>query len=105
MLHEVLRTIAAGSVAAAIFACAGGSSSDGDRTDARVHFGSGDGPASPSVSCRGTITMTARASRKTRTAPRSSGVPAATWTSSDDTQATVDPAVSGVVHRRRQWLV
>ncbi len=91
MLQRVLRTIAAGSVVAAMIACGGSSN---DTTGPTPVFTSVTvGPTSPSVSPGSTIAMTATAMDQNGHAM--SGLPAATWTSSDETKATID-AASGV---------
>lgn len=91
MLQRVVRTIAAGSVVAAMIACGGSSN---DTTGPTPVFTSVTvGPTSPAVSPGSTIAMTATAMDQNGHAM--SGLPAATWTSSDETKATID-AESGV---------
>lgn len=96
MLRSVVRTIAAGSVAAAIFAC-GGSSSDGGTTGPTPVFTSVTvGPAASNVAVGGTTQLSATA--KDQSGTNFAGAPAATWTSSNTDAATVDGSglVSGV---------
>jgi uncharacterized protein YjdB len=93
MLRSVIRTIAAGSMAAAIFACGG--SGDGGTTGPTPVFTSVSvTPASPTVSVGTTTALTAVA--KDQNGATFAGAPAASWTSSNTAAATVDPA-SGVV--------
>lgn len=92
MLRSVVRIIAAGSVAAAIVACGGSSGSTTGPTP--VFTSVAVTPASPTVTVGNTTTLTAAA--KDQNGANFAGAPAATWTSSDVTKATVDPA-SGVV--------
>jgi plastocyanin len=94
MLRSAVRTIAAGSVAAAIFACGGGSGGDGGTGPNPVFTSVAVTPASPSVSVGNTIALTATA--KDQSGATFAGAPAATWSSSNTAVATVDPA-SGVV--------
>src|SRR5450432_1452796 len=92
MLRSVVRTIAAGSVAAAIFACGG--SSDNSTGPTPVFTSVSVTPASPSINVAGTIAMSAIAKDQNgATFPGASG---ATWSSSNLAAATVD-AASGVV--------
>lgn len=93
MLRSVARIIAAGSVAAALGAC-GGSSSNTSTGPTPVFTSVTVAPASPTVSVGLTVTMTALA--KDQNGAVFSGAPAATWSSSDETMATVD-AATGVV--------
>jgi len=90
MLRSVVRTIAAGSVAAAILAC-GGSGTTGPTP---VFTSVAVTPASPSVAVGSTTTLTATA--KDQSGATFAGAPAATWSSSNTAAATVDPA-TGVV--------
>jgi plastocyanin len=91
MLRRAIGIIAAGSVVAAMIACGGSSS---DTTGPTPVFTSVIiTPTSPAVSPGNTIPMTATA--KDQNGNTMSGLPAATWTSSDETKATIDPA-SGV---------
>jgi plastocyanin len=92
MLRSVVRIIAAGSVAAAMFACGGSSGST--TGPAPVFTSVAITPTSPTVTVGTTTTLTATA--KDQNGATFSGAPAATWTSSDVTKATVDPA-TGVV--------
>ena len=92
MLRSVVRTIAAGSVAAAIVAC-GGSSNNGTGPTP-VFTSVVVSPATPTVSVGSTTTLTASA--KDQNGAIFAGAPAATWTSSNTTAATVNPA-NGVV--------
>jgi plastocyanin len=97
MLRSVARIIAAGSVAAALVACGGSSSSTTGPTP--VFTSVTVSPASPTVAVGGTLTMTAAA--KDQNGAAFTGAPAATWSSSDETKATVDAAtgvVSGVAN-------
>jgi plastocyanin len=92
MLRSVVRTIAAGSVAASMFACGGGS---GVTTGPTPVFSSvAVTPVAPTVSVGGTTTLTATA--KDQTGATFSGAPAPTWSSSNTVAATVD-ATTGVV--------
>jgi len=93
MLRSAVRTIAVGSVAAAIFACGGGGG-DGGTGPTPVFTSVAVTPASPSVSVGSTIALTATA--KDQSGATFAGAPAATWTSSNTAAATVDPA-TGVV--------
>jgi plastocyanin len=86
MLRRVVRTIAAGSVVATIIACGGSSSSTGPTP---VFTSVVVGPTSPAVSPGNTIALTATA--KDQNGATMSGLPAASWTSSDATKATIDP--------------
>lgn len=98
MLRSVVRTIAAGSVVAAILAC-GGSSDGGSTGPTPVFTSVAVTPSSPSVTVGATTTLTATA--KDQSGASFAGAPAATWTSSDPTKATVDAAtgvVSGVAN-------
>lgn len=92
MLQRAARTIAAGSVVAAIIACGGGGSSD-STGPTPVFTSVSITPTSPSVSPANTVTLTATA--KDQNGHNMTGLPAATWTSSDVTKATID-ANSGV---------
>ena len=91
MLRSVVRTIAAGGVAAAILACGGSGSSTGPTA---VFTSVVVSPSSPSVNVGATTTLTAAA--KDQNGNAFIGASAATWTSSDVTKATVD-ATTGVV--------
>ncbi len=93
MLRSVARIIAAGSVAAALGAC-GGSSDNTSTGPTPVFTSVSVAPTSPTVSVGATVTMTALA--KDQNGAALSGAPAALWSSSDETQATVD-AATGVV--------
>lgn len=93
MLRSVVRTIAAGSVAAAMFAC-GGSSDNGSTGPTPVFTSVAVAPSSPSVNVGATTTLTAAA--KDQSGANFVGAPTATWTSSDVGKATVD-AATGVV--------
>src|SRR5665213_222168 len=92
MLRRVVRTIAAGSVAAAIFACGG--SSDNSTGPTPVFTSVAVAPASPTVNVAGTVAMSATA--KDQNGATFPGAAGATWTSSNLTAATVD-ATTGVV--------
>jgi trimeric autotransporter adhesin len=93
MLRSVVRTIAAGSVVAAIFACGG--SSDGGTTGPTPVFTSVSvTPASPTVSVGGTTTLTATA--KDQNGANFGGGTGATWSSSNTAAATVN-STTGVV--------
>jgi plastocyanin len=94
MLRSVMRTIAAGSVAAAISACGGSSDSTTGPPPPGVFTSVAVTPSSPTVNVGSTTTLTAVA--KDQNGATFPGAPAATWTSSDVSKATVDPA-SGVV--------
>lgn len=91
MLRSVARIVAAGSVAAALVACGGSSGSTTGPTP--VFTSVTVTPASATVSVGATLTMSALAKDQNGAAI---STPAATWSSSDATQATVDPA-TGVV--------
>lgn len=91
MLRSVLRIIAAGSALAAMVACGG--SSDMTTGPTPVFTAVTVTPASPSVSVGHTVALTAIAKDQNGA---TFSAPAATWTSSDETKATVDPA-TGVV--------
>jgi plastocyanin len=97
MLRSVVRTIAAGSVAAAIFACGG--SSDNSTGPTPVFTSVSVTPAAPTVNVTGTIAMSAVAKDQNgATFPGSTGV---TWSSSDLTVATVNTTtglVTGVAN-------
>ena len=93
MLRSALRTIAAGTVAAAIFACGGGGG-DGGTGPSPVFTSVVVSPSSPTVNVGSTTTLAASA--KDQNGANFSGAPAATWTSSSTANATVDPS-SGVV--------
>ena len=93
MLRSVARIIAAGSVAAALGAC-GGSGSSTSTGPKPVFTSVVVAPPSPTVSVGATVTLTALA--KDQNGAALSGAPAAAWSSSDETQATVD-AATGVV--------
>lgn len=90
MLRSVVRTIAAGSMAAAIVACGGSGSTTGPSL---VFTTVAVTPTSPTVTVGNTTALTATA--KDQNGATFAGAPAATWTSSDLTKATVD--ASGVV--------
>jgi plastocyanin len=90
MLRSVVRIIAAGSVVAAIAACGG--SSDTTTGPTPVFTSVAVTPSSPSVSVGHTVTLTAVAKDQNGA---TFSAPAATWTSSDITKATVDQ--TGVV--------
>lgn len=92
MLRSIVRTIAAGSMAAAIFACGG--SSDNSTGPTPVFTSVSVTPVSPTVNVSGTITMSASA--KDQNGAAFPGATGATWTSSNLTVATVD-ATTGVV--------
>jgi len=92
MFRSVVRFLAATSVAAAIVACGG--SSDSTTGPTPVFTSVAVTPSSPSVSVGGTITLSAAA--KDQNGAAFSGAPAASWTSSDETKATVN-AATGVV--------
>lgn len=91
MLRSVVRIIAAGTVAAAIAACGGSSSTTTGPTP--VFTSVSVTPQSPTVSVGSTLAMTAIAKDQNGA---TFAAPGATWTSSDATKATVDPA-TGVV--------
>lgn len=93
MLRSVIRTIAAGSMAAAIVAC-GGSSDGGSTGPTPVFTSVSVAPASPTVNVGGTTTLTATA--KDQNGANFAGGTGATWTSSNIAAATVN-ATSGVV--------
>jgi plastocyanin len=93
MLRSVACIIAAGSVAAALVAC-GGSSSSTSTGPTPVFTSVTVAPVAPNVSVGATVTMTALA--KDQNGAAFSGAPAAVWSSSDETKATVD-AATGVV--------
>jgi plastocyanin len=93
MPRSVVRIIAAGSMAAALVACGGGS--DNSSTGPTPVFTSVSvSPVAPTVSVGATVTMTALA--KDQNGAVFSAAPAATWSSSDETKATVG-AATGVV--------
>jgi plastocyanin len=93
MPRSVVRIIAAGSMAAALVACGG--SSDNTSTGPTPVFTSVTvSPSAPTVSVGATVSMSALA--KDQNGAALSGAPAATWSSSDETKATVD-AATGVV--------
>jgi plastocyanin len=94
MLRSVVRTIAAGSMAAAMFACGGGGGDGGSTGPTPVFTSVVVTPASPSVSVGLTTTLTAIA--KDQSGATFAGASAASWTSSNTAAATVDPA-SGLV--------
>lgn len=97
MLRSVVRTLAAGGVVAAILACGG--SNGGSTGPTPVFTSVAVTPSSPSVSVGATTTLTATA--KDQSGATFAGAPAAAWTSSDPTKATVDAAtgvVSGVAN-------
>ena len=97
MLRSVVRTIAAGSVAAAIFACGG--SSDGGTTGPTPVFTSVSvAPASPTVNVGGTTTLTATA--KDQNGANFGGGTGATWTSSNTARDRQYDDRRG--HRRRE---
>jgi plastocyanin len=93
MLRSVVRTIAAGSVIAAIAAC-GGSSDNNSTGPTPVFTSVAVTPATPSVTVGSTTTLTATA--KDQNGNTFAGAAAAMWTSSNTAAATVDPA-TGVV--------
>jgi len=93
MPRSVVRIIAAASVAAALAAC-GGSSNNMSTGPTPVFTSVTVSPTAPTVSVGATVTMTALA--KDQNGAAFSGAPAATWSSSDETKATVD-AATGVV--------
>lgn len=98
MLRSVVRTIAAGSMAAAIVAC-GGSSDGGSTGPAPVFTSVSVAPANPTVSVGGTTTLSATA--KDQNGANFAGGTGATWTSSNTAAATVDPTtgvVSGIAN-------
>jgi plastocyanin len=93
MQRSLIRIIAAGSVAAALVACGG--SGDSISTGPTPVFTSVSvTPVAPTVSVGATVAMSALA--KDQNGAAFSGAPAATWSSSDATKATVD-ANTGVV--------
>ncbi len=92
MLRSVVRSIAAGSVAAALLACGGSSSTTTGPTP--VFTSVSVTPATPTVSVGGTTTLTAAA--KDQNGAAFSGAGAPVWTSSDTTVAKVG-AASGTV--------
>jgi plastocyanin len=93
MLGRVVRIIAAGSAAAAIFACGGGGT--GITTGPTPVFTSvAVTPVSPAVNVGSTTTLTATA--KDQNGAVFSGAAAPTWSSSNVAVATVD-ATTGVV--------
>ena len=93
MQRSFMRRIAAGSVAAALVACGG--SGDSTSTGPTPVFTSVSvTPVAPTVSVGATVAMSALA--KDQNGASFSGAPAATWSSSDETKATVD-AATGVV--------
>lgn len=92
MLRSVVRIMAAVSGLAAMVACGG--SSDSTTGPTPVFTSVAVAPASPTVSVGQTVTLTALA--KDQNGAAFSGAPAATWSSSDVTKATVD-AATGVV--------
>lgn len=87
MLRQAVRTIAAGSVVAVLIACGGSNSSTGPTP---IFTSVVVGPPSPAVSPGNTIALTATA--KDQNGQTMSGLPAATWTTSDAAKATIDPA-------------
>lgn len=89
MLQRVARTFAAWSVVAALIACGGGGS-DNSTGPTPVFTSVTIGPTSPAVSPTNTIALTA--TPKDQNGHAMTGLPAATWTSSDETKATIDPA-------------
>jgi plastocyanin len=91
MLRSAARIVAAGSVAAALVACGGSSGSTTGPTPVFTSVTVSPTPAAVSVGA--TLTMTALAKDQNGAAI---STPAATWSSSDATMATVDPA-TGVV--------
>ena len=92
MLRSAVRVVAAVSVAAGIAACGGGSDSTTGPTPVFTSVAVTPSPATVSVGS--TLAMTATA--KDQNGAILSSAPAATWSSSDETKATVDPA-TGVV--------
>ena len=93
MLRSVARIIAAGSVAAALVACGGGSNNT-STGPTPVFTSVSVAPVAPTVSVGATVAMSALA--KDQNGAAFSGAPAAVWSSSDETKATVD-AATGVV--------
>ena len=92
MLRSIVRTIAAGSVAATIIACGGSSNNSTGPTP--VFTSVTVSPAAPTVSVGSTTTLSATArDQNGATFPGATG---AAWSSSDETKATVD-ASTGVV--------
>lgn len=87
MLRRVVRTIAAGSVVAAI-ACGGSSGNTTGPTPVFTSVVVTPNPASVFVGSTQAMTATA----KDQTGAVMSGLPAASWTSSDPTKATIDAA-------------
>jgi plastocyanin len=86
---RVMRLISAAGVLAAIVACGG--SSDNNSTGPTPVFTSVSlGPQSPTLAVGATVTMVA--TPKDQTGASMSGLPAATFSSSDPTTVTVDPA-------------
>ena len=92
MQRSLMRIIAAGSVAAALGAWGGSSSTTTGPTP--VFTSVSVTPVAPSVSVGATVAMSALA--KDQNGAAFSGAPAAPWSSSDETKATVD-AATGVV--------
>jgi plastocyanin len=92
MLRSVVRTLAAGSMAAAVFACGG--SGGGSTGPTPVFTSVTVAPSSPQVAVGSTITLSATA--KDQNGATFSGAPAATWSSSDETKATVNAATGEV---------
>lgn len=95
MLRSVVRIIAAVSALAAMAACGGSSNTTTGPTP--VFTSVTVAPTSPSVSVGQTVALTALA--KDQNGAAFSGAPSATWSSSDETKATVD-AATGVVTGR-----
>lgn len=91
MLRSVVRIIAAVSALAAMAACGGSSNTTTGPTP--VFTSVTVAPTSPSVSVGLTVALTAVAKDQNGA---NFSAPAASWTSSDETKATVDPA-TGVV--------
>lgn len=93
MLRSIVRTIAAGSVAAAILAC-GGSSDGGGTGPTPVFTSVSVAPSSPEVTVGGTTALTAVA--KDQNGAVFSGASGATWSSANTAAATVN-STTGVV--------
>jgi plastocyanin len=97
MLRNVLRIIAVGSLAAAMFACGGSSGSTTGPTP--VFTSVAVTPTAPSVSVGDTTRLTAVA--KDQSGAVFSGASAPMWLSSDVSKATVDPStglITGVAN-------
>lgn len=92
MFRSLARTIVVGTMTAAIFACGG---SSGNTTGPTPVFTSVVvAPTAPQVSVGSTTTLTATA--KDQNGATVSGASAATWTSSDETKATVNSATGEI---------